>query len=195
MSQKQTKHTPVSLPPEMINTNVFWCAARLKVKGAATFVKKKEAEHGFTASYNTTEGRHNPTNGAADQSVNKKFFVPNSGHHIHWPVSGLSGTQSASVSAEGGSLSGLSDTFSQKDKAKVPNMSQTGAGLDGHFARPFAHETFSAVGGVAQPKPDVPWTAPGLHPHGVYPGFAPLGTHNFSLDTSYHGNYPVQKGH
>lgn len=76
VSQKQTKHTPVSLPPEMINTNVFWCAARLKVKGAATFVKKKEAEHGFTASYNTTEGRHNPTNGAADQSVNKKFLFP-----------------------------------------------------------------------------------------------------------------------
>ena len=98
----------------------------------------------------------------------KECFVPNSEHHIHQSVSGLGHTQSASVCGEGGSLSGLSDTFSQRDGAKVQNMSQTagadGIGPDGHSAQPFAHETFSVVGGVAQFKPDAPRTASGLNP-------------------------------
>ena len=68
VSQKQT---PVSLPLETCNKNVFWCTTRLKAKGAVISVNKhrKETEHGCTAQNNTTGGRHNPTCGAADRSA------------------------------------------------------------------------------------------------------------------------------
>lgn len=42
-TQKHTpvlKHTSVSLPPEIINENVFWCASRFNPKGAATFINE-----------------------------------------------------------------------------------------------------------------------------------------------------------
>lgn len=94
------------------------------------------------------------------------------------------------VSREGGSLLSLSDAFLNRDEAKVQNISQTaganGIGLDGHSAQPFAYETFSAVC----------WSAVGVATRCILcNGFAPLETHNFSHDMSYHGNYPVQKGH
>ena len=101
--------------------------------------------------------------------VNWECFVPKSVYHIHWSVSGLGCTQSASVSGDGGSLSGLSGTFLQRDEAKVQSMSQT-AGL-------MASALTVIPLGHLHMRPFQEWAASlnlnSTRPHGMHPGFAP----------------------
>ena len=98
----------------------------------------------------------------------------------------------ARLSAESGSLSGLSGTLSQGDNVEVQNMPQTvrsdGVSVGSSPAWMPTYEAGSAMGCITRTEPVAPWPSPSADLHGV--GAAPLEARVVLNDGRYHGNYP-----